>query len=80
MDRTGDIATGQGFLVADDSRTTDALCGYVLAAYDYPETRTAFCEELGCRLHDAHRQPAPVEAQLREPAFCGRHARLYGGV
>jgi len=73
-----EAAVDGDFLVADDPRTTDALCGYVLAAYDYLETGTAFCEEPGCRLHDAHRQPALVEAQLREPAFCERHARLYG--
>ena len=71
-------AGGGDSLVADDPRTTDALRGYVLAAYDYLEAGTAFCEAPGRRLHDAHRQPAPVEAQLREPASCARHARLYG--
>ena len=71
-------AGGGDFLVADGPRTTDALCGYVPTAYDYLETGTAFCEAPGCRLHDAHRQPAPVEARLRVPAFCERHARLYG--
>ena len=72
-----EATVGGDFLVADDPRTTDALYGYVPAAYDYLETGTAFCEAPGCRLHDAHRQPALVEAQLREPAFRERHARLY---
>ena len=63
---------------ADDPRTTDALCGYVPTAYDHLETGTAFCEEPGCRLHDARRQPALVEAQPREPALCERHARPCG--
>ena len=66
------------FLVADDPRTTEAIAGYVLAAYHYLETGEAFCEEPGCRLYDAHRQPALVEAQLRDPAFCERHAAQYG--
>ena len=71
---------GGGFLVADDPRTTDVLCGYVPAAYDYLETKTNFCEAPGCRLRDARRQSAPVETQPWEPAFCERHARLYGGA
>jgi len=71
-------AGGGDSLVADDPRTTDALYGYVPAAYDYLETGTAFCEAPGCRLRDARRQPAPVETQPWEPAFCERHARLYG--
>ena len=66
------------FLVADDPRTTDALKGYVLAAYHYLETGEAFCEREGCRLYDAHRQPELIEAQLREPAFCDEHAERYG--
>ena len=66
------------FLVADDPRTTDVLKGYVLAAYHYLETGDAFCEREGCRLYDAHRQPALLEAQLGEPEFCEEHADLYG--
>ena len=66
------------FLVADDPRTTDAVKGYVLAAYHYLETGEAFCERAGCRLYDAHRQPGLVEAQLRDPEFCESHAARYG--
>ncbi|MBX0293348.1 DUF7001 family protein [Haloarcula nitratireducens] len=65
------------FLVADDPRTTDAVKGYVLQAYHYLSTGEAFCDEEGCRLHDAHRQPAVVDAQLRETEFCPRHAERY---
>ncbi len=66
------------FLVADDPRTTDAIKGYALAAYHYLETGEAFCEQSGCRLYDAHRQPALLDAQLDSPAFCERHAERYG--
>ncbi|WP_254838676.1 DUF7001 family protein [Natronomonas marina] len=66
------------FLVAEDPRTSEAVRGYVLAAYHYLETGEAFCENRGCRLYDAHRQPALIEAQLREPAFCEQHADRYG--
>jgi len=66
------------FLVADDPRTAAALKGYVLQAYHYIDTGEAFCDERGCRLHNPHRQPGVVEAQLRDPEFCDAHAALYG--
>ena len=66
------------FLVEDDPRTTDALKGYVLAAYHYATTGEAFCEDERCRLYDAHRQEGVVRAQLREPEFCDEHSVAYG--
>lgn len=66
------------FLVEDDPRTTDALQGYVLMAYHYLATGEAFCDAEGCRLFNAHRQPALVAAQLEDPPFCEDHAALYG--
>ncbi|WP_135302043.1 DUF7001 family protein [Haloarcula amylovorans] len=65
------------FLVADDPRTTEALKGYILQAYHYLSTGEAFCDEKGCRLHNAHRQPAVVVAQLHGTEFCPRHAERY---
>ncbi|GAB6862779.1 DUF7001 family protein [Haloplanus litoreus] len=66
------------FLVADDPRTTEALRGYVIAAVDLLESGTAFCDDERCRLHDAHRQPGVIRAQLRDPPFCETHAERYG--
>ena len=66
------------FLVANDPRTTEALKGYVLAAVDFVETGSAFCDDERCRLYDAHRQPGVVQAQLRDPEFCAAHAERYG--
>lgn len=65
------------FLIADDPRTTEALKGYVLAAYHYLQTGEAFCETEGCRLYNAHRQPELIEAQLRGSDFCTTHAKRY---
>ena len=65
------------FLVENDPRTTDALKGYVLSTVHYLATGEAFCDNEGCRLANPHRQPGVIEAQLREPAFCPRHAEMY---
>lgn len=66
------------FLVEDDPRTTDALKGYVLQAVHFLRTGEAFCDDERCRLHNAHRQPGVVAAQLRDPPFCPRHEERYG--
>lgn len=66
------------FLVEDDPRTTETLKGYVLQAVDYLDTGDGFCDDEHCRLHNAHRQPGVVTAQLREPKFCPTHAERYG--
>jgi hypothetical protein len=68
------------FLVADDPRTTEALCGYVLQAYHYIETGEAFCDAEGCCLHNSHRQPGVIAAQLSDPEFCPDHAERYRPV
>jgi hypothetical protein len=65
------------FLVEDDPRTTEAVRGYVLQCYHYLETGEDFCDDADCRLHNPHRQPGVVRAQLREPEFCARHAERY---
>jgi hypothetical protein len=70
---------GGEFLVENDPRTTEALEGYVLQAIHFWTTGEAFCENEGCRLYNAHRQPEVVEAQLRDPEFCEAHAELYDG-
>ncbi|MFP8955756.1 DUF7001 family protein [Natrialbaceae archaeon A-CW3] len=66
------------FLVENDLRTTDALCGYVLQAIHYLETGEPFCTEPTCRLYNAHRHEELVGAQLEAPDFCPRHAEWYG--
>lgn len=68
------------FLVEDDPRTTDALKGYVLQALHYLETGEAFCSDDACRLYNAHYHEELIEAQLRQPEFCERHATRYTSV
>ncbi|EMA55420.1 MULTISPECIES: DUF7001 family protein [Halococcus] len=66
------------FLVEDDPRATEALKGYVLQAVEYLDTGSAFCDDERCRLHNAHRQPGVIAAQLSEREFCETHAERYG--
>lgn len=72
-----EAAVDGDFLLEDDPRTTDALKGYVLAAYHYLATGEAFCDDERCRLFNAHRHPELVRAQLEPPPFCPAHARQY---
>ncbi|GAB7017886.1 DUF7001 family protein [Halostagnicola bangensis] len=65
------------FLIENDPRTTDALCGYVLQTVHYLLTGEPFCEEESCRLFNAHYHEDLIEAQLREPEFCKAHASTY---
>ncbi|MEF8812454.1 MAG: DUF6775 family putative metallopeptidase [Halovenus sp.] len=60
------------------SKTTDALKGYILQGFHYLATGEDFCPEEECRLHNPHRQPGVVRAQLQPPEFCDRHAEQYG--
>lgn len=65
------------FLLENDHRTTEALKGYFLQAVHLRTTGSAFCHETDCRLANPHRQAGVIRAQLREPAFCSRHAARY---
>jgi len=65
------------FLVDGDPRTTEALKGYVLQAVHVAMTGEGFCDDEICRLTNPHRQDGVVEAQLRDPEFCARHAEAY---
>lgn len=73
-----EAAVEGAYLREDDPRTAEAVKGYALQAVHYLATGEAFCEDPDCRLHDAHRQPALVRAQLEGPPFCERHRRRYG--
>jgi len=64
------------FLEHGDPRTTEALKGYALQAVFYQWTGEAFCEEVHCRLFNAHWQEELLQAQRGEGAeLCPRHQR-----
>ncbi|UTF53547.1 DUF7001 family protein [Natronosalvus rutilus] len=68
------------FLLEDDPRTTDAICGFVLQAAHYLETGEPFCAEPTCRLYNAHTHEGVVRAQLSGTAFCADHGAVYANV
>lgn len=62
------------FLEHGDPRTTEVLKGYALQAIFYQWTGEAFCEEVNCRLFNAHWQEELLQAQLGEgDELCPRH-------
>jgi hypothetical protein len=50
--------------------------GYVMQALFYHLTLDPFCSDKRCRLYNAHWQEEVLEAQLEEPEFCERHAKM----
>jgi hypothetical protein len=60
----------------DDDRLTEVMKGYVMQALFYHLTLDPFCSDKRCRLYNAHWQEEVLEAQLGEPEFCERHAKM----
>lgn len=66
------------FLDYDDERLTEVTKGYVMQALFYHIFGEPFCEDRKCRLFNSHWQKEMLGAQLKEPEFCGRHAKMLG--
>jgi hypothetical protein len=61
----------------DDTRLTEVAKGYLLQAAFHGAGSSPFCDELGCRLYNAHTQKDMLAAQEGEPGLCPEHqARL----
>jgi len=59
-----------------DDRTTEILKGYCAQAVYYFVTGEAFCDDVGCRLHNAHWQRDMIYAQIKSPyEFCEVHRK-----
>jgi hypothetical protein len=60
----------------DDSRMIEILKGYCAQALHHFITGEAFCDDAGCRLHNAHWQKEMIYAQIESPyEFCELHQR-----
>ena len=65
------------FVDYGDARLTDLLKGYLLQALFYHLLSEPFCQDLHCRLFNAHWQEQMIAAQLAGgQEFCPRHRRL----
>ncbi len=62
------------FIDHGDERLTEVMKGYVMQAILYRFWGDPFCQDKGCRLHNAHWQQEVISAQLEGPyEFCPLH-------
>ena len=61
------------FLDYHDKRTSKIIEGYLLQAIFYYITGESFCENLDCRLNNAHWQKDLLYSQLEYGKLCGKH-------
>lgn len=62
-----------GFISQGDTRLQDVAQGYLMQAVFHFETGEAFCEDVDCRLYNAHWQSDLVRTQVSSPRLCARH-------
>ena len=64
------------FLEYHDSRLSEITEGYLLQAVMYHETGEAFCENIDCRLFNAHWQKDLFHSQIENKTFCKKHQEI----
>ncbi len=64
------------FLEYNDSRLTKIVQGYLLQAIFYYETGEPFCNNLECRLFNAHWQKDLLYSQLKVGSLCKIHQKV----
>lgn len=65
------------FLEYHDPRLFEIAKGYVLQAIMYCETGEAFCEDMCCRLYNAHWQTDLLSTQVENNFFCDEHRQIF---
>jgi hypothetical protein len=69
------------FIDYDDSRLTDVAKGYVIQALFYHVIGNPFCEDINCRLYNAHWQEEVIKAQLAgKYEFCKVHEHILSEI
>jgi len=64
------------FIDYDDERMTEVMKGYVMQALFFHTTGEAFCDDVNCRLFNAHWQEEVIHAQLKSKyEFCPKHRK-----
>jgi hypothetical protein len=64
------------YLEYNDSRLSKIIEGYLLQAIFYYETGEPFCENIECRLFNAHWQKDLLYSQLKIRKLCEKHQKI----
>lgn len=65
------------FIDYDDARLTEVLKGYLMQALFFHLTGNPFCEDLNCKLYNAHWQEEVINAQIKSSyEFCEEHSKI----
>ena len=68
------------FLEYNDKRLTKVLEGYLLQIIFYNITGESFCEEIECRLNNAHWQKDLLFSQLEKSKLCKKHNAILSNL
>jgi hypothetical protein len=69
-----------GFLEYNDKRLTKIVEGYILQVIFYNITGESFCEDIECRLNNAHWQKDLLFSQLEINKLCKKHNEILTGL
>lgn len=64
------------FIDHDDERLTELIKGFFLRSIFYQLFGEGFCEDVDCRLFNAHWQEELIRAQLGEKELCEKHEEM----
>jgi hypothetical protein len=65
------------FIDYDDERLTEVMKGYVMQAFFYHTFGNPFCDDVNCRLYNAHWQSEVIKAQIEAKyEFCKTHEQV----
>jgi len=64
------------FLEYDDDRLPKIIEGYLLQSIMYYETGDAFCNDIKCRLFNAHWQKDLFISQIKNQSLCNQHSKI----
>ncbi len=68
------------YLEYKDSRLSEIVEGYLLQAIFYYETGESFCDNLECRLFNAHWQKDLLHSQLEVRKLCDNHQKILKNI
>ncbi len=68
------------YLEYKDSRLSKIVEGYLLQAIFYYETGESFCDNLECRLFNAHWQKDLLHSQLEVRKLCENHQKILKNI